>query len=50
MEEHGKRFAANWSEEGLLFPNQLGGPHRESNLLERVLRPAAKATGLEHAF
>jgi integrase len=25
----------------------LGGSHRESNLLERVLRPAAKAAGLE---
>ena len=47
LEEHRKRFAANWSEEGLLFPNQLGGAHRESNLLERVLRPAAKAAGLE---
>jgi integrase len=47
LEEHRKRFAANWSEEGLLFPNQLGGPHRESNLLGRVLRPAAKAAGLE---
>lgn len=47
LEEHRKRFAANWGEERLLFPNQLGGPHRESNLLERVLRPAAKAAGLE---
>jgi integrase len=47
LEEHRTRFAPNWSEEGLLFPNQLGGPHRESNLLERVLRPAAKAAGLE---
>ena len=47
LEEHRKRFTANWSEEGLLFPNQLGGPHRESNLLERVLRPAAMAAGLE---
>ncbi len=47
LEEHRKRFAAKWSGEGLLFPNQLGGPHRECNLLERVLRPAAKAAGLE---
>jgi integrase len=47
LEEHGKRFAAKWNEERLLFPNQLGGPHRESNLLERVLKPAAKAAGLE---
>jgi integrase len=47
LEEHRKRFAAKWNKEGLLFPNQLGGPHRESNLLERVLRPAAKAAGLE---
>jgi integrase len=31
----------------LLFPKQLGGPHRENNLLERVLRPAAKAAGRE---
>jgi len=45
LEEHRKRFPANRSED-LLFPNQLGGPHRESNLLERVLRPAAKAAGL----
>jgi integrase len=47
LKEHRTRFAPNWSEEDLLFPNQLGGPHRESNLLERVLRPAAKAAGLE---
>ena len=47
LEEHRMRFAASWSEEGLLFPNQLGGPHRESDLLERVLRPAPKAAGLE---
>ncbi|OLE48147.1 MAG: hypothetical protein AUG46_04420 [Acidobacteria bacterium 13_1_20CM_3_58_11] len=47
LEEHRKRFADNWSEEGSLFANQLGGPHRESNLLERVRRPAAKAAGLE---
>ena len=47
LEEHRKRFAAKWNEEGLLFPNQLGGPHPECNLLERVLRPAAKAAGLE---
>jgi integrase len=47
LEEHRKRFAAKWSEEGLLFPNQVGGPHREANLLERVLKPAAKAAGLE---
>jgi integrase len=47
LKEHRTRFAPNWSEESLLFPNQLGGPHRESNLLERVLRPAAKAAGLE---
>jgi len=47
LEEHRKRFATKWSEEGLLFPNQLGGPHREVNLLERVLKPAAKAAGLE---
>ena len=25
----------------------MGGPYRESNLLERVLKPAAKAAGLE---
>jgi len=47
LDAHRKRFAAKWNEEGLLFPNQSGGPHRESNLLERVLRPAAKAAGLE---
>ena len=47
LEEHRRRFGTQWSEEGLLFPNQLGGPHRECNLLERVLRPAAKAAGLE---
>jgi integrase len=47
LEEHRKRFAAKWNEETLLFPSQLGGPHRESNLLERALRPAAKAAGLE---
>ncbi len=47
LDAHRKRFAAKWNEEGLLFPNQLGGAHRESNLLERVLRPAAKAAGLE---
>jgi len=47
LDEHRKRFAAKWNEEGSLFPNQLGGPHRESNLLERVLRPAAKAAGLD---
>jgi len=47
LEEHRKRFAAKWSEEGLLFPNQVGGPHREVNLLERVLKPAARAAGLE---
>ncbi len=46
LEEHRRRFAANRGEEDLLFPNQLGGPHRENNLLERVLRPAAKAAGL----
>jgi integrase len=47
LEAHRRRFGTQWSEEGLLFPNQLGGPHRECNLLERVLRPAAKAAGLE---
>ena len=47
LEEHRRRFGTQWSEEGLLFPNQLGGPHRGCNLLERVLRPAAKAAGLE---
>ena len=47
LEEHCKRFAAKWNEETLLFPSQLGGPHRESNLLERALRPTAKAAGLE---
>jgi len=48
LEVHRQRFAPKWSEGDLIFPNQLGGPHRESNLLERVLRPAAKAAGLEH--
>jgi integrase len=47
LEEHRQRFAIKLCEEDLLFPNQLGGPRRESNLLERVLRPAAKAAGLE---
>jgi len=47
LEEHRQRFAIKRREEDLLFPNQLGGPHRESNLLERALRPAAKAAGLE---
>src|SRR5712691_3214871 len=47
LEQHRQRFAAKRSEEDLLFPNRLGGPHRESNLLERVLRPAARAAGLE---
>ena len=47
LEEHRKRFAVRWSEEGLLFPNQLGGPHRENSLLERAVRPAARAAGLE---
>jgi len=46
LEEHRRRFAANRKEEDLLFPNQVGGPHRENNLLERVLKPAAKAAGL----
>src|SRR4030088_1450806 len=31
----------------LTLPEPIGGPHRESNLLERVLRPAAKAAGLD---
>jgi integrase len=48
LEEHRTKIAAaRWSEEGLVFPNQLGGPYRDSNLLERVLRPAAKVAGLE---
>jgi integrase len=47
LEEHRKRVAAKWDEEGLVFPNKFGGPLRESNLLERVLRPAGKAAGLE---
>jgi integrase len=46
LEEHRIRAGAKWSEEALVFPNQLGGPLRESNLLERVLRPAAVAAGL----
>jgi integrase len=46
LEEHRRRAAAKWNEEGLVFPNKFGGPLRESNLLERVLRPAGKAAGL----
>ncbi|HEY6265566.1 MAG TPA: site-specific integrase, partial [Candidatus Acidoferrum sp.] len=47
LEKHRTRFAANCRDVGLLFPNKLGGPHRASNLLERVLGPAAIAAGLE---
>jgi len=46
LEEHRQRFVSKGNEGDLIFRNQLGGPHRESNLLERVLRPAAKAAGL----
>jgi integrase len=32
--------------EDLVFPNKRGGPHSESNLLHRVLRPAGEKAGL----
>jgi integrase len=31
----------------LVFPNKRGGAYRESNLLERVLRPAGSAAGID---
>jgi integrase len=39
------KAGTKWNEEGLVFPSKFGGPLRESNLLERVLAPAAEVAG-----
>jgi integrase len=46
LEEHRMKAGTKWNEEGLVFPSKFGGPLRESNLLERVLTPAAEVAGL----
>lgn len=45
LREHLERRRPS-SSEALVFPNERGGPHSESNLIQRVLRPAAVAAGL----
>jgi len=47
LQEHLHRSGGRAEPEGLIFPNKLRGAHSEVNLLERVLKPAAKAAGLD---
>ena len=44
LENHRQRLA-RLRPEDLIFPNRQAGPYRESNLLNRVPRPAGKAAG-----
>jgi integrase len=45
LESH-RQWSIAPSPDKLVFQNRRGGPHRESNLLERVLRPAGEAAGI----
>ena len=45
LQQHRQR-SVRLRPEDLVFPNSRGGPYREPNLLERVLKPAAERAGL----
>jgi integrase len=45
LENHRQRLVRSKPDD-LVFPNRRSGAYRESNLLERVLKPAAKAAGI----
>lgn len=45
LRDHRERFGRRADGE-LVFPNRMGDPHRESKLLQRVLRPRAERAGL----
>jgi integrase len=46
LENH-RQWSIAPSPDKLVFQNRRGGPHRESNLLERVLRPAGRRQELD---